>query len=54
MKPLELLLGVSILRKINGRGKKRVKYINEISEHEFWVWWGLLIVARQFGRKGDI
>ena len=40
--------------KINGRGNKRVKYINEISEHEFWVWWGLVIVARQFGRLGTI
>ena len=36
--------------KRNGRSRP----INEISEHEFWVWWGIVIAARSFGRKGNM
>ena len=31
----------------------RVREIHEITENEFWKFWGILIVARIEGRKGE-
>ena len=28
--------------------------MNEVSPHEFWVFWGLIIAARVFGKQGDV
>ena len=38
----------------NGRLRARAKLMKEISEREFWIFFGLMIVARTFGRDGEI
>ena len=32
----------------------RVRVVKEVSEQEFWIFWGLIIVGRIMGRKGDL
>jgi hypothetical protein len=32
----------------------RPKIVKEISEREFWVWWGLILMARLEGRQGNL
>jgi hypothetical protein len=32
----------------------RAKVVREISEREFWVWWGIVITARIEGRRGNM
>ena len=36
------------------RGSRRVRGMNEVSEQEFWIFWGLIIVARVMGQKGNL
>jgi hypothetical protein len=38
----------------NGRVPSNNKPMNPITEYEFWVWWGLILVARTWGRKGNV
>ena len=42
------------LKENSARKGKRVKGIREISENEFWKWWGIVVAARIHGKKGDL
>ena len=36
------------------RTERPIQLIKEITENEFWVWWGLFLVAYIEGRDGNL
>ena len=48
----------SRIRAINEEKKnascQRVRFMKEVSDQEFWIFWGLIIVARTMGQKGNL
>lgn len=43
-----------VLRRHCSHHHGRPKLTAEITENEFWVWWGLMLTARIMGRKGSL
>lgn len=42
------------VEKSNTKRHGRYRQMELISEREFWIWWGIIIVARLEGRKGNV
>lgn len=40
--------------KAQSRANRRAKLVREITEQEFWIWWGIFTAARVHGRKGNL
>ena len=41
-------------KKWHGRFPSRYQVIKEVSPSEFWIFWGLIIAARVYGKQGDV
>ena len=50
----ELIRESNLAKQRDGKGPVRPKLTKDVSDSEFWIWWGLILVARVYGKKGDI
>jgi hypothetical protein len=55
LKQLNVRIGLdNEIKKRNSRPGFRNRSVKQISENEFWVWWGVFVSARTYGRKGNM